>query len=998
MLSRSIPIEVNMKNLLTIFSRLFVTTIFLIASNLGAQTPTGTISGTLKDESGAVIPSITVTATNLATGVTRTTMTNETGAYQIPALRVGTYRVEAQIEGVAARTVQVNVGTTSTADLLIRVGALAETITITADTPVVEATKSEVSSVVNERFIENLPTNGRNFIDFALTTPGVTRDVRAGDISFAGQRGTLNSLVVDGSDNNNTFFGQALGRTGSGRAPYQFSQDAVKEFQINSNAYSAEFGRAGGAVINVVTKSGTNEIDGSTFFFHRNEGLNSNDYINRLNNRRKSAYDFDQYGASVGGPFVRDRHFFFLNYDAQRNAVTNDVILTYRPINANDPDEAAGLARLQNLAIDYPRGQDQDVFLVKTDHELFANSRLSFRFNRQDFTGVNLENGGPTNSFEHTGNSLVETDTYTLTFSSPITSNFFNEVRGQYARDYEPGLANSANPEATIRQSGQTVLVIGRNFFSPRETTIKRLQFADTANLLFGRHSIRAGFDVNRDEILNFFPGNFSGAYTFASIASFNRGRPSGAGERYVQAFAGPGTSGPRTNPDLFETALFVQDEWRMSETLTFNLGLRYDYQDIEQPDVRNPDPQLLAAGIDTSVVPVDKDNIAPRLGFAWVPTFNPKSLIRGGYGIFYGRTPAIMVGTAHSNNGINVQTITFTGNQVPTYPNVFASIPTGAALPRPTIFVFDKDYENPMTHQASLGYEHALTDDIGLSVSYLFVQGNNLPRSTDINIGVPTIEQIPVAGGGTVPVKRFPTARPFTNFNRIVSFQSTADSEYNGLSLEATKRFSSNWQARLSYTYGRVKDNKPDATAVVPEGSDDAKFTSDPSDFSTDWTFGDNDVRHRAVLSGVWDLNYASSMMNGWARGLASGWALSGIVTYQSGTPYSAVVNADLNRDGNTRNDLAPGFRRNSERLPSILSVDPRITKTFSFGNAGLQLIAEAFNVLNADNVSGERNVFYAFTNGTLVPQTNVGLTSFGTPTATVGPRIVQVAAKFTF
>ena len=251
----------------------------LSASGLVAQTSSGSVSGTLRDESGTAIRSVTITATNTATGATRTTATNEVGAYSIPLLPAGPYRIEAQIEGVRPSNLQVNVGTNATANLVIRVAALAESITVSADTPVIETTKSEVSSVVSEKLIENLPTNGRNFIDFALTTPGVTRDVRGGDISFAGQRGTLNSLVVDGADNNNTFFGQALGRTGSGRAPYQFSQDAVKEFQINSNAYSAEYGRAGGAVINVVTKSGTNDLRGSMFFFHRNEGLNTNDSV-----------------------------------------------------------------------------------------------------------------------------------------------------------------------------------------------------------------------------------------------------------------------------------------------------------------------------------------------------------------------------------------------------------------------------------------------------------------------------------------------------------------------------------------------------------------------------------------------------------------------------------------------------------------------------------------------------------------------------------------------
>ncbi len=972
--------------------------VLLMPSLLVAQSSGGTISGTLRDESGAVVPSISVTATNLDTGASRATATNSIGAYSIPLLPAGRYRVTAELEGVAPRTVQVNVGSSVTSDLLIR-ASLSESITVSSTVPIVETTRSEVSSVVDEKLVANLPTNGRNFIDFALTTPGVVRDVRSGDISFAGQRGTLNSLVVDGADNNNTFFGQALGRTGSGRAPYQFSQDAVKEFQINSNAYSAEYGRAGGAVINVVTKSGTNELNGTSFFFHRNEGLNSNDYINELNNRRKSPYDFDQFGFSLGGPVVRDRHFFFVNFDGQRNQITNDVILTYRPINAADPDEQAGLAKLQALAGDYTRGQDQDVFLVKTDHELFSSSHLSMRFNRQEFTGTNFENGGPTNSAEHTGDSIVTTDTLTGSFITPVSSSFFNELRGQYAKDHEPGKANSTNPEATIRQGGQTVLVIGRNFFSPRQTTIKRLQVADTASVLFGRHSVRAGFDVNRDEIVNFFPGNFSGSYTFASIASFNRGRPSGAGERYVQAFAGPGTSGPTTEPNLLETALFVQDEWKLTDGLTLNLGLRYDLQSIEQPETQNPDAQLLAAGIDTSVVPEDSNNIGPRLGVAWVPGFSPRSLLRAGYGVFYGRTPAIMVGTAHSNNGINVQTITFTGNQVPTYPNAFTSIPTGAALPKPTIFAFDKDYENPMVHQASLGFEHALTNDIGLSVSYLFVQGNDLPRSTDVNIGSFATEQIPVSTGGTVAVKRFAVG-PFKNFSRIVSFQSTADSEYNGLSLELSRRFATNWQGRLSYTFGSVKDNKPDATAVVPQGADDAKFASDPSNFDTDWAYGDNDVRHRAVLSGVWDLNsYASGLTNSFVKYLAGGWSISGIASYQTGQPYSRVVNADLNRDGNNRNDIAPGFKRNSERLPDVLSVDPRITKEIPiFGDFRVQLIAEAFNVLNRNNVSGERNTFYNFANNQLVPQVNIGASSFGFPTASSGPRIVQVAAKLSF
>lgn len=979
-------------------TRMFAVFILLISAAVPAalaQSTTGSISGSVVDDSGAVIPGATVTATNRGTGMVRTTGSGSGGDFTLPYLPSGSYDVMAELSGfrpTRATNVEVTVGTDVTLKLTLKLG-IEESVTIIADAPLVEMTRSGVASTVNETMVENLPTNGRNFIDFVLTTPGVVKDVRLGDISFAGQRGTLNSLVVDGADNNNTFFGQALGRTGSGRAPYQFSQDAVKEFQVNSNAYSAEYGRAGGAVINVITKSGTNELRGGAFFFYRDRDLASNSYFNERIGRRKGPYQYDQYGASLGGPIVRDKHFFFINYDGQRNTIPNTVSLGVTSF-PTDPDTQAGLERLRALANSWERGQNQDVFLVKTDHEVMK-SHLSFRYNKQDFTGKNFENGGSTNSEEHTGDSVVQTDTYTLNVTTPISGSFFNEVRAQYARDKEPGKANSANPEAIIRQGGATVLVIGRNFFSPRETTIERTQVADTLTYLRDAHTFKAGFDINQDDILNYFPGNFSGSYTFTSVASFQRGRPTGSGERYVQAFPGPGTSGPITHPNLFETAVFVQDEWRATPSLTINAGVRYDRIDIEQPEIRNPDAQLLAAGIDTSVVPEDDNNIGLRLGFAYNPRFSPRTLVRGGYGTFYGRTPAIMIGTAHSNNGINVQTITFTGDQVPTYPNILPSIPTGVAIPKPTIFVFDKDYENPTVHQGSLGVEQAVSTDLSVAVSYLWVRGEDLSRSTDINVGEAEIATLPISTGGSVSFRRYPTTRPFTNFHRIIEFQSSAESEYNGLTFDVNKRFSSRWQARLSYTYGQVKDNKPDQTAVVPQSSDDTKFAWDPVDFDVDWGYGDNDVRHRATLSGVWSLPFGEGSESVVARYLLSGWTISGIANYQTGQPYSAIVNTDLNRDGNTRNDRAPGFERNQFRLPSQFTFDPRITKDVPLGGeVKLQLIAEAFNLFNDELVTFERSAYYNFTNGQLVP-----ISSFGTVAGSTDPRrVVQLAAKLSF
>ena len=965
----------------------------LIPAAAYAQSSTGSISGTIVDDSGAALPGVTVTATNSATGVARTTVSNGSGGYQLGLLPPAVYQVDATLEGfqpVRRDKVTVNVGTEVTLNMTLKVG-VAETVTVTAAAPLIETERTQVSSVVNEASIQNLPVNGRNFIDFVLTTPGVVKDVRLGDISFAGQRGTLNSLVIDGANNDNTFFGQALGRTGSGRAPYQFSQDAVKEFQVNSNAYSAEYGRAGAAVINVVTKSGTNDLQGTLFYFLRDKDYNANDYINEINNRAKSPYHFDQYGASVGGPIIHDKHFFFVNYDAQRNDLPNAVVLgSGRAIPINSPDDQRGLDLLAQKAGEYTRRQDQDVYFVKTDHELATNTHLSLRYNRQEFTGANYENGGITNAEEHSGNSLVNTDTLSSSFTNTFGSTFFNEVRAQYAKDQEPGTANSADPEAQIFHGGNLILTIGRNFFSPRETTIKRYQVADTATYLMQAHTVKAGFDVSHDDILNFFPGNFSGSYRFNSLADFANGKPAS----FTQAFAGAGTSGPTTNPDITEIGLFVQDEWHVLRDFTVTAGLRYDKQQIAQPDVHNPDAQLAAARIDTSLVPQDSNNIGPRLGFAWTPGGDGRTVVRGGYGIFYGRTPSIMIGTAHSNNGINVQTITFTGDLIPAYPNIYNALPTNVTLPKPTIIVFDRDFENPRVQQASLGVERGLTNDILVGVTYQYVNGDDLPRSTDINVSDPSTVTSAITGDGSVSYVKY-NSRPFTNFARIIEFQSSARSRYDGITLDVQKRFSNNWQARVAYTYSKAKDDRPDATAVVP-GGDDSKFASDPLNFGADYTWGDNDVRHRVVLSGVWSLDsYAQSLGSGWMRALASGWSISGIASYQTGQPYTPAVNADLNNDGNRSNDIAPGFRRNSERLPSQLSIDPRVSKDIVFGGIRVQLIAEAFNVLNRSNVSNVNRTYYSFnaSKNELTP-----LAAYGTPTVSSGPRIMQLAAKLTF
>jgi len=295
------------------------------------------------------------------------------------------------------------------------------------------------------------------------------------------------------------------------------------------------------------------------------------------------------------------------------------------------------------------------------------------------------------------------------------------------------------------------------------------------------------------------------------------------------------------------------------------------------------------------------------------------RSVLHGGYGIFYGRTPAIMIGTGHSQNGIQVLSIQFPNN-FPVWPNRFDTLPPALASLPQNIFVFAPDFQNPKVQQSSLGFERALTNDISVGVTYQHVQGSDLPRTADINIGTPVTVTIPVddvtgkTQTGTATFTRY-TTRPFPNFNRVLEFESNGHSRYNGVTLDLQKRFSSNWQARLAYTYSKAKDDHPDATIVVP-GVDDAREAQDALNIGDEWAYADTDVRHRVVLSGVWNLAYADHLQNSVAHAVLSGWTFSAIASYQSGQPFTPVISGDLNN----------GPRHRSRSLLHRLS-DERVT-----------------------------------------------------------------------
>ena len=734
-----------------------------------------------------------------------------------------------------------------------------------------------------------------------------------------------------------------------------------------------------------MTKSGSNAFHGTAFEFFRDKGLNANSWENNRNGSVKRNYHFNQYGGTIGGPIKKDKAFFFFDFDGQKNSEPITVIL-----GAAAPADAlsqAGRTTLLGFTGAYPRSLNNKVYLIKTDVNLTDHQRLMVRFNANRFNGINYENSGATSAIGHTGNADVATDNISGTHTFVMNPTTLFESRVSFTPDNEPGAANSTAPEASISQGGNTVLNIGRNNFSPRYTNAKTFQIVESISHVRGRHSYKMGADMIWQRIDNFFPGLFSGAYTFTSYAAFAAGTPS----RYQQAFAGTGTDGPLTKPNAGEYAFFAQDSWRVSDRLTLNYGARYDVFAYAQPSVKNPDAALLAAGYDTSRINRDKNNLAGRFGFAYRLSNSGNLTLRGGIGNFYGRTPSIMVGTAMSQNGIQVQTYSLTTN-LPAYPKILAAPP---ALNRtPDIYVFDKNYVQPLTQQWSLNLERQFGRSYSLQIGYQGSRGEHLSRTRDVNL-LPAVATAGTLNGAPVSFLRHP-GRVNANFGRISLFDSGADSIYHGGFIQLSKRMSENLQFLVSYTLAKALDSKPDSTSVVV-GTDDSKNAEDTLVPNSERGRGNADIRHRFVFSGIWDINYGAKLHQPVLRALLRGYQLSLVSNLQSGRPLTATVGSDPNNDGNSSTDRPFGLGRGTYEAPGFAQVDLRFTRDIHLyqEKVSMKLMFEAFNLTNRVNFNNVGTGAYAFNSTTRVFTPSV---SFLLPTTTFDPRILQLGAKIVF
>lgn len=1032
-----------------------------VVSVSAQSTVTGAINGRVTDPQGAVVANAVITVTNIGTNQTVTATATGNGDYRVVNLQPGRYRVETTVSGFAKGTVDnviVEVGQSTQVNISLLVeGATAE-VEVTAEAPVVNTSDSASSSNINQTSINELPINGRRASNFVLLTPGAVPDGNFGLISFRGISGLLNNSTVDGGDNNQAFFSEERGRT---RINYAISQDAVREFQVNTSNYSAEFGRAAGGVVNTVTKSGTNEFHGSVFYYLRDNRWGSRNAFSFQTILTPSGTqtvglkpkdERHQFGGSIGGPIVKDKFFFFFSYDEQRRdfpgVATASSLTFFNPITVTDPagnnrvcpgtspgtvttvpgeilfcrgitqaQVNSGMSFLQSLTGEVPRRGDQRLFLPKIDWVINDKHTFSAVFNRMRWdspAGVQTQaivfRGK--NSF---GDDLVSLDSLNLRLSSILTPTILNEARFQYSRDLEqqvaqpsapgePTTANGFSPQVAIGGGG---LTFGKPNFLDRAAypDEKRWQYANSTTISKGRHTLKFGGDINyvSDLLDNLFQN--AGAYSYSNLTEFlsDFGNPSlKRYTNFAQNF-GPSAFKFRTMDYNF----FVQDDMRVTPTLTLNFGLRYEYQQLPEPQIPNPNNAR------TSDFPSDTNNYGPRVGFALDATGDGKNVFRAGYGIYYGRIINSTISNAITNTGsVNGQRSTGTmlpsNPASPTYPNVLSSLPTvgggGGA-----IIIFKDNLQNPMIHQMDVIYERMLGRSTVFSVSGLLSVGRYLPAFIDTNLNPPSATTTYTFvggpfGGQTLTVPRFTGARPNTGFTSITEVSDAISSEYAAIVFQLNRRLSSGLQFQMNYTFSNAEDNGQTSQTFTTVNS-----PLNPFDLSLDRARSNLDIPHRFVSS----LVYAPRTLFGLGgdssvgRAILGGWTISPIVTIQSGTTYSFGVSGNapsstaggiLGAGGSNR---LPNVRRNSERSPYIVNVDLRVSRRFTFTeDMSLELLAEGFNIFNRVNVTGIGTTAYTISGTNLNFAPNAA--TFGVPN-TAGNSIfrerqLQFAARFHF
>lgn len=989
----------------------------------------GGISGVVRDASGAVVPGASVVISNSALGIRRNLASNEAGVFVAPMLSPAAgYAVTVTKEGFAryeARDIEVLVGQNVNLNVTLEIATATVQVEVTAATPVVEHTRTGVAQVVVRSQIQELPINGRRVDSFILLTPAVVPDGTFGLVSFRGIAGG-NAFLTDGNDTTNQFFNENAGRT---RISAQISQDAVQEFQVLSSGYSAEFGRASGGVINTLTRSGTNELHGTAYWFFRNRSLNAMDRYATYNPREVR----HQAGASLGGPIRKDRLFYFGNAEVTRRAFPLIAKITLAPLfdangrfvapcNATPAQCEAAIRFLDRHFQTLERRADQELFFGKLDWRPSERHSFSGNFNSLRWISPNgiqtqavLNNGA---GVGNNGDSTVRTRWLRLSWTALPDNTKVNELRLGWFKDR---LFDDVNPKLIPPETGRVQISVqgqgnlGVVDYLPRLNPDEvRWQLVETLSWTAGRHTMKFGFDTTSTRDLTESLRNGFGTYSYATFTAFAQdfsGNTTGAKrwQSYSQRFGNP-----RVTTTIRDYSAFAQDQWRLTPSLTLNYGLRYEYAQFTQPKLVNPDYP------ETGRIPQPSKNFAPRVGVAY--SFNKaRTVLRAGYGIFYARFQGGLINTFHLENGIYQKVISLNAARPedlaigPVFPNRLSGIDREPPAGTVDVTFAASDFRNPYTQQGDFGIEHELTPNLGISVSYLWSRGLHLTTVRDLNIGplgAPVTYRILDLAGNQVDSYTTPTYRLANRVNpkwrRVNLVDSCGNSYYNALVVQLRKRLSRGVEGTLAYTWSHAIDYNQGG------GSANIFFSDGPrslfnGDYKGDKSSSALDQRHRLVATTILTPRFTRSSGR-LARYLINNWQLSQITTlasafpatpviYVSGTPFSgAAFTTTLNGFGGS--SRVPFWPAASLDIDQVYRVDARLSKILPFNERWrLYLNFEAFNVFN--HISNTAIYTRAFTasGGVLRPEPRLGegTASMGFPDGT-NARRAQLSLRLVF
>jgi Carboxypeptidase regulatory-like domain/TonB dependent receptor len=909
-----------------------------------------TVGGRVTDPSGAVVTGAKVTARQVDTNLATTTETDREGLFRFPYLRLGAFEVTVNKDGFApaTRTVTLTVGSAFDLPIALTVASGRTVDTVTAEGAVLETARSQIAGTVSQSEIADLPLNGRNFLDLALLVPGVsptntasnqlfaeTAAVPGQGISVGSQRNFSNSFIVDGLSNND----DAAGLTNA-----YFGLDVVQEFQVVTSGGQAEFGRALGGYVNMVTNSGTNALHADLYGYLRNQRFNAaNPLINQVLPLTQL-----QTGASVGGPIKRDRTFYFANFELRQQ--NQSGLITISPANVAAINARLLAAGYQGSLIStgiYPNPIHMRNFLGKVDHQFSMRDQASFRYSLYDVDSNNSRGAGALSAVSAAAGLNDADNTIAASNVAILSPRTVNESRGQFTYS---GLQAPVNDPLGPAVSISGVASFGTLSGSPTGRLTKSLELADSLAHRVGAHSIRTGVDFLYNDTTITYPRSIRGSYSFSSLANFLSGTYNSSG--FSQTFGNSVIN--QTNPNV---GFYAQDEWKVTPRFTMNFGARYDLQFLQ-------------------TISTQPHNISPRGGFAWAPLASRKTVVRGSFGLFYDRVPLRALANALLSSG-NTTTITSTSQAsvslsptqlgAPVFPNIITALPAGLLF---NLTTMDPNMKNAYSEQGGFEIEQQVGARATFSAAYEHIRGRHLIIS--VNQNVPTCAAAGTNNG----------CRPNPNFANNSQYSPRADSQYDGLHLSFVQKPVRWGSYRVSYTYSKALDDVGEF------------FFSGPLDVNNlrgDWARSDDDQRHRLVIDGSAHTP-TTKADTAWKR-ITYGFQLSGSLQNYSTLPFNITTGSNTIQGTAARPTVGGVFiGRNLGTGFDFFNLNTRLSRNFALTERlHLQAVAEAFNLFNHRNNMVPNGTFGAGAYPAAPSAT------FGTPTAVGDSRTLQFALRFT-